>query len=109
MKLSITIDVSKINKNKITERKFTNSQGEEITVKEYRMDILPLKEEKTIKTGDGWEMVKSHFVVESPSKEEKDQKIKTPFLGDGIEFRLTQPVEQVVDNTEDINPDDVPF
>ena len=107
MKISITIDLGKINKEKITLRTYTNKDGQQVTVKEYKMDVVPVKEEKIIKEGATWKMVKSHFVVESPTKEEREAKTKTPILGDGIQFRETDTSE--ADINQDINPQDIPF
>lgn len=110
--IEITIDVSKINKAKIKERKFTNKDGQEVTVKEYKMKVVPLKAEKFIKKGttsEGkeWTLLKTHFVTESKdNKEEADN-----FLGDGVEFRYSEDTEVEVEtvSSDDINPEDIPF
>lgn len=119
-KISLTIDVSKINKDKIVERKFKNKEGEEVIVKDYKIDVVELKAPKFIKAGDTWEMFKTHFVVESKeNREEKDN-----FIGEGISFRLKseevsdeeaeRKFHEVTENdnypTDDsIDPEDIPF
>ena len=113
-KISITIDLSKINKDKIVTRTYTNKDGQEVTVKDYKMDVIEGKEAKVIKTGATWELVKTHFVAESPTKEEREAKTKTPILGDGVQFRdLQQSAEEMNQDVEYpeeyINPDDEPF
>lgn len=86
MKISLTIDVSKIDKTKIKERNFINKGGVEVTSKDYKIDVIPLKEPKVIKEGDTWRMVKTHFVAEPQTKEERDNGQPSNIIGDGIVF-----------------------
>lgn len=92
-KITITIDVSRIKKSRITDRTFSKKDGSTGSKKEYKLDVVPLKEAKLIKEGDGWKMMKTHFVVESPTKEERDGKVKTEIVGDGISFIETDQKE----------------
>lgn len=86
-KINITIDVSKMDKTRIEPRTYTNKDGVEVTQKNYRMELVPLREPKLLKAGSGWEMVKTHFVVEAPTAEEREGKVKTTIIGDGIIFK----------------------
>jgi len=86
-RISITLDVSKIDKTKITERKFKDKQGVEQTIKELKLDIVPLKEEKILKDGETWTLVKTHFVSMQQSKEDRAKGTKSVIIGDGIEIR----------------------
>lgn len=120
-KISITIDVSKINKDKIVERVYTNGKGEKVVAKEYKMDIVPLNHVKVLKTGDGWVMKKTHFVTESKTKEEIANKVDDNFLGEGIVFESSKPAPQKSESkidkvvadlqypTDEPNPEDIPF
>lgn len=103
-KISITIDLGKIDKNRIVNRTFTNKEGQEVTVKEYKLDVVPSPTPKTIKEGDTWTMVKTHFVVEGQTKEERQAKKKGTILGDGIVFR-NKADEHNQSNVEDYNQD----
>ena len=85
-KTTIKVDLAKLDKTRIDIRTYTNKEGIEVTVKEYAMDVVFLKEPKTIKQGDGWNLVKNSFVTNSPTKEERVNKIKMPVIGDGIGF-----------------------
>lgn len=85
-KISVTIDLSKLDKTRIFTRRYTTKEGVEVTVKEYKMDVVPLKEKKVLKEGDTWRLVKSHFVCDAPNKSERDAKVKTNFIGDGVQF-----------------------
>jgi hypothetical protein len=86
MKLNITLDVSKINKDKIVTRTYLNKDGVEVTEKNYKMEAVPLNEKKMVTEGDTWIMYKTHFIVEGQSKEEKQQKVKGTYIGSGFQF-----------------------
>lgn len=111
-KISLTLDVDKLRelvKNNVKTRTYTNKDGEEVTVNEIQVDVVPLKEPKPLKQGDGWNMVKTHFVAEPTSKEEREAGKKGIFVGDGIQFQNTD--SQVNDAFDSFNQDtnDVPF
>lgn len=123
-KISITLDVSKINKAKIVDRKYTNKAGVEVVQKQYKIEVVPTKEVKVIAQGDTWVMKKTHFVVEAQTKEERAGKAPSVYVGEGFTFEekgngvLNAPVQKQssLDNfdtieypDEDINVDDIPF
>ena len=88
-KIICKIDLSKIDKSRIIERKYTNKEGQEITAKEYPFEVVELSLKKNIKEGDGWKMVKSHFIVEGQTKEERAGKVKSKTIGEGMMFEKT--------------------
>jgi len=106
-KISLTIDVSKIDKTKIVDREFTTKDGQVIKSKDLKLDVVPVKEPKLIKEGDTWEMWKTHFVAMEQTKEERENKVKSVILGDGIMFKKKFAETQEV--AEEINPEDIPF
>ncbi len=109
-KISITIDLTKLDKSRIVERPYTNAAGETVTAKEYKMDVVPLKESKIIKEGNGWAMVKKYFVVQAQTKEERTAKAPSLFLGDGIVFVDTNAPEAAPEAApETLKDSDVPF
>lgn len=113
-KITINIDVSKIKKSRIEERTFTKKDNTTGSKKEYKLDIVPLAEPKLIKEGDGWKMMKTHFVVESPTKEERANKVKTDILGEGITFFDTVATDPIQSETVEFpdtpaGDDDFPF
>lgn len=85
-KLSLELDVSKINKDKIIERTYKTKDGKEIKQKIYKMDLIELKAPKFIAQGETWTATKTHFIVESKTKEEREKKVEDNFVGDGIVF-----------------------
>jgi hypothetical protein len=110
-KIHLTLEVNKINKAKIIDRTFTNQAGEEVTVKEYKCEVVPLKEKKFVTKGDNWEMFKTHFVVEK--KDNKDE--PDIFVGNGYTFENTNEEPKKDTKTSEtlegnvIDTDDIPF
>lgn len=81
--MKITVNLSALDKSKIKERTFVQA-GRSVTIKEYSMEILPLKQEKLLKEGPTWELVKTHIVCDvKPRGDTQRSKI----LGDGITIR----------------------
>lgn len=120
-KITVTIDLTKINKSRIQERKYTNKAGEEVTVKEYSMEVVPLKQPRALKKADGtliegatWQLMETHFACEAQTKAEREANKETVYIGKG-----TQLQDKVVVSTnepalpdfpeEEINPEDIPF
>ena len=85
-KISITIDLSKVDKTRINKRTFTTKDGQEVTALDYKMDLIPLKDKKFIKEGDTWRLLKTHFLAQAQTKEEREANADTVFLGDGMMF-----------------------
>ena len=97
-KISLNIDVDKLDKKRFVVRAYKNKDGESVTVREMKLEVVPLKESKVLVTGDGWTLTKVGFVVETPTKKEKEDKTKTTIVGDATQF-----------TSEEINPEDIPF
>lgn len=102
-KLNINLDLGKIDKSRIENRTFTTKDGEEVTKKEYKIEAVPLKEPKIIKEGDTWNLVKTHFIVQGQTKEERENKAESVFLGDGLQFE-----DKGEPNVDEYNQD-IPF
>lgn len=113
-KISVTLDLSKIDKLKIVDRKYTDKAGVEHTAKEYKIDVVPLKAEKFVTEGSWGKMFKTHFVAQAQTKEERQNNAASVFVGDGFRFESANtPTSSpsVLPNytEEEINPDDIPF
>lgn len=113
-KLSFKIDLTKIDKNKIVERKYTNKNNEEVTVKEYEFEAI-LNKEEVIKQGEGYNLVKLGFITGRGKKLENGEYSKEPIFGDVIELKNTIqeiPESKGIDMTEftgEVNVEDIPF
>lgn len=111
-KILITIDVTKVDKSKIVERRFTDKQGHEVIAKDLKLEIVPLKEPKLIKEGDTWTLYKTHFVALEQTQDERQNKVKSLIVGDGRQFleksvKAEEPADDVP--MEDISADSIPF
>ena len=85
------------------------------------MEVVPLKKKILIKTGDTWKLDKTHFVCDKQTKEEREEKKETNFLGSGVQFsqledmdlediNLEENKEEESQTEEDINlEEDLPF
>ena len=110
-KISVTIDIDKINKSKITTRTYTNREGKEITVREYKMDVVQKRDPRFVTEGDTWQLFETHFVAEAQTKEERDAGAESNYIGKGVTFKEKSSVEQAHDNLGygDGAEDEVPF
>lgn len=115
-KLSFKIDLSKIDKSKILERKYLNKNNEEVIVKEYEFEAI-LNKDELIKAGAGYDLYKIGFITGKGKKLENGEYSKEPIFGSLIEFRNKGEVVQgkgMEDITAEFtgaanNPDDIPF
>ena len=105
-RLSITIDVSKISKDKIISRTYNSKDGE-VTAKDLKLEIIPLREPKLVKDGGDWQIWKTHFVAEAQSKEERANNVKSNIIGDGVMFKKPSEDNIIVD--DDLDTSSVPF
>ena len=110
-KISITLDVSKIDKSKITERRYHDKNNKEVIVREIKLDIVPVREAKMIKDGGNWEMWKMYFVAIPQTTEERANKVKSVILGDGIVFKTKKVEEQSqdIEYPDGISVEDIPY
>lgn len=104
-KISITLNVSKIDKSKIFERTYKDKEGNDITEKLYKFDLIKGKEAKFVTEGDTWKMIKTHFGAETQTKEERDAKKKPNYVAEGFIFE-NKP-ERIIDarTGRDLTPD----
>jgi hypothetical protein len=99
-KITVTIDLTKIDKSRIQERKYTNKAGEEVTVKEYSMEVVPLKQPRALKKADGtliegatWQLMETHFACEAQTKAEREANKETVYIGKGTQLQDKNPTQ----------------
>ena len=111
MKTSVTIELSKLPRDKITERSYTDRNGNQHTVKEIRLDFVELKTPKAIKDFGDSVMTKTHFVAISQSKEEREAGAEAIYCGEGVQFIKpgAQPAQQSTQQNNDGFDDPLPF
>lgn len=97
--MQINFDATKLDKALMRDGKYVE------------LNIIPLKEKK-VKTkadgspiqGDGWRLMKTHFVVQA----NKDKDVKMPIIGDGTEFEKTDTQPKTLSES-DIDISEIPF
>jgi len=108
-KITITLDATKL-RNLITKREFDAKDGTKMQVQEVRFELVEVKEPKIIHEGSGYKLQKTHFASVIQTKEEREAKAETIFIGEGI-TTIWEQKETVFNatpvSTED--PDDLPF
>lgn len=86
-KLSLRIDLTKIDKTKIVDRTYDKQDGTSVTEKNYKFELIPLKEEKIVKSADTYTLVKVAFLSEPSVKNPDGTKTNGTIIGDALEFR----------------------
>lgn len=81
-KITITLDTAKL-KGLAKDRTFTTKDGQ-VTVKELKFELVEVKEPKVTYSADKYDLVKTHFASLLQTKEERDAKAPTVYIGEGI-------------------------
>jgi hypothetical protein len=82
-KIQITLDATKL-RGLVANRSYQNKNGETVTVQEVKFELVPVKESKTIFTADKYRIDKTHFASVIQTKEERDAKAPTVYIGEGF-------------------------
>ena len=108
-KITITLDATKL-RNLVTKREFDAKDGTKMQVQEVRFELVEVKEPKIIFEGSGYKLQKTHFASVIQTKEEREAKAETVFIGEGI-TTIWEQKEQVFISTPvtEEQSDDLPF
>lgn len=110
--IQITLDASKL-RNLVSNRAYKNKEGQEVQVQEIKFKLVEVKDPKTIFTSDKYKINKTHFACVIQTKEEREAKADTIYIGEG--FTTIWNADNVqVHQAEVISPkpvveDDLPF
>lgn len=111
-KITITLDATKL-RNLVSKREYQNKQGENVQIQEVKFELVPVKEPKTVFNGNGFRLDKTHFASVIQTKEEREAKAETVFIGEGISTiweNAEQPnIFNAVPVTQESDTDDLPF
>ena len=100
-KISLSIDVTKLQKERLRTNEFTTKAGENVKQTLADLVVIPLQETKVVKSADTYDLVKVGFVVEKGKKEEN-----TNIVGDALIFKNK---EGGVSDSEINDVDSIPF
>jgi hypothetical protein len=112
-KVQVTLDAAKL-RNLISNREYTNKAGELVKLQEVKFELIEVKEPKTIVTKDTYRIDKTHFAAAIQTKEERDSKAETGYIGEGfttIWLNNTATAEPAQQQNSTVAPkeDDLPF
>jgi hypothetical protein len=108
-KITITLDATKL-RNLVTKREFDSKEGIKMKVQEVRFELVEVKEPKIIHEGSGYKLQKSHFASVIQTKEEREAKAETIFIGEGVTTIWDQ--KETVFNATPVSEEeesDIPF
>jgi hypothetical protein len=108
-KIQVTLDATKL-RNLVTKRTYKNKDGQDVELQEVKFELVAVKEPKTIFTKDNMRIDKTHFACVIQTKEEREAKAPTIYIGEGFSTIWLNdiPVYQAVEVKENPN-DDLPF
>lgn len=112
-KIQITLSAEKL-RNLVTKRSYENKNGETVQLQEVKFELVPVKAEsqKVIYEKDNFKIVKTHFAAAIQTKEERESKKDTFYIGDGFShiWDNSENVEvaEVVNSTQE-DDDSLPF
>ncbi len=82
-KIQVTLDATKL-RNLVSKRNYQNKAGEQVELQEVKFELVPVKEPKTIYTKDNMRIDKTHFACVIQTKEERESKADTIYIGEGF-------------------------
>jgi hypothetical protein len=105
-KIQVTLDATKL-RNLVTKRNYKNKDGQDVELQEVKFELVPVKEPKTIFTKDNMRIDKTHFACVIQTKEHRDAKAPTIYIGEGFSTIWLNdiPVYQAVEVKENPNDD----
>jgi hypothetical protein len=109
-KIQVTLDATKL-RNLVTKRSYKNKDGQDVELQEVKFQLVPVKEPKTIFTKDNMRIDKTHFACVVQTKEEREAKAPTIYIGEGFSTIWLNdiPVYQAVPVNNTNESDDLPF
>jgi hypothetical protein len=108
-KIQVTLDAQKL-RNLVTKRTYKNKDGQDVELQEVKFELVAVKEPKTIFTKDNMRIDKTHFACVVQTKEEREAKTPTIYIGEGFSTIWLNDIEvyQAVEVKENLS-DDLPF
>ena len=82
-KIQVTLNASLL-RNLVSKREYQNKSGETVQLQEVKFELVPVKEPKTIFTAEKYRIDKTHFASVIQTKEEREAKAETIYIGEGF-------------------------
>ena len=109
-KITITLDASKL-RTLVSNREFKNKAGETVKLQEVKFELVEVKEPKQIYEKDNMRIMKTHFACAIQTKEEREAKADTIYIGEGFTtvWGSDKTETNVIPDSTQEEPDDMPF
>lgn len=108
-KIQVTLDATKL-RNLVSKREYKNKNGETVQLQEVKFELVEVKEKKEVYKKDNMRIMKTHFASVIQTKEERESKADTIYIGEGYttvweespEAKHATPPGATGDETEDL-------
>ena len=112
-KIQVTLDATKL-RNLVSKREYQNKQGETVQLQEVKFELVEVKEPKEIFKKDNMRIMKTHFASVIQTKEEREAKTDTIYIGEGFttfweDAKNVEVHEAKLVNSKEEEHDDFPF
>jgi len=109
-KVQVTLDATKL-RNLVSKRTYKNKDGQDVELQEVKFELVEVKEPKQIYEKDNMKIMKTHFAAAIQTKEEREAKADTIYIGEGF-TTVWSNNETITYVATPVNPevdDDLPF
>ena len=107
-KIEITLDAAKL-RGLITNREYTNKENAVVKVQEVKFELVEVKEPKTVVSGSWGEKKKTHFCAAIQTKEQREAKEPTIYVGEGFTTYFANQAQPTPVAATKPEGDDLPF
>lgn len=107
-KIQVTLDASKL-RNLISKRSYESKDGTNVEVQEVKFELVEVKEPKQIFAKDTMRIVKTHFACVIQTKEEREAKADTIYIGEGFTSYWDDAKKPQAQAVEQLTADTLPF
>ena len=82
-KITVTLDATKL-RNLVSKREYQNRDGQTVQLQEVKFELVEVKEHKEVFKKDNMRIMKTHFASVIQTKEEREAKADTIYIGEGF-------------------------
>jgi len=110
-KIQVTLDATKL-RNLVSKRSYKNKNDEQVELQEVKFELVEVKEPKQIYEKDNMRIMKTHFACVIQTKEERESKADTIYIGEGFTTIWASDKKEVIHTATPIQEEekeDLPF
>lgn len=107
-KIQITLDATKL-RNLVSKREYQNRDGQTVQLQEVKFELVELKESKEVFKKDNMRIMKTHFASVIQTKEEREAKADTIYIGEGFTTIWGSEKKEIQEDKNIVESDDLAF